>query len=368
MAKRRRHNRRVLITVAVILALLAAVIMIFFFRTYDSVQVLKKHGLNDAGSNRYESFAGGILRYNSDGVSLMNASGEDKWNQAVQMQQPVAAVNGGYAAVADVNGTAVCIFDKKGLTGEASCARPVERVSVSGDGVVTVIQENGETPVVSCYDKDGKLLLEHQAALTESGYPLAAAVSDDGEVMAVSYLQVTQQGADGRVIYYDIKTKNKDKVLYSKKFDDEAIGEIFFIGDTSVVIGEKQCRVYKGYRRPEEQKRIKVSGQIEKIFRDGRYFGWITRAESGKCKLSVYTGSGDKKLDKQIQGSFEKVSFSDKQILLWSGREGQIYTLRGVHRFDGQLQDEALHIKPLKGLNRYAVVTNDGISTVRLTR
>ncbi len=362
------RRRRIVITVAIIALLLAAVLIVMIFQTYDSVQVLRNHDLSDAGNNGYESFAGDILKYNCDGVSLMNANGEDKWNQAVQIQQPAAVVNGDYAVVADVTGTDVYIFDEKGLCGQASCSKPIEKASVSAGGIATVIQENGATPVVSCFNDAGELLLEHQASLNETGYPIATAVSDDGEVLAVSYMKISQQGVGGQVIYYDLKTKDKDKKLFTKETDQEAVGEIWFMGDTSVVIGETGCLVYKGIKKPELKKELSFEGEIEKVFHDDRYFGFVTREQSGSRKLTVCGRSGSVKLEKTMPGSFEKVSFTDNQIILYSGQTCSIYTLKGIHRFDGQLQDHALFMAPLKGLNRYAVVTNDGITTVHLTK
>lgn len=363
-----RQHKRVWITIAIIAVLFIAVLAVMLFQTYDSVQVLRSHTLPDAAGNGYESFAGEILKYNSDGVSLMNADGEEEWNQPVQMQRPAAAVNGDYAVVADVTGASVCIFDEKGLTGQADCAKPIEKAGISAGGTVTVIQENGATPVVSCFDKEGKLLLDQQTALAETGYPLSAAVSDDGAVMAVSYMQVSGKGVAGQVIYYDLKTKDRDKILFKKTFDNEAAGEVFFMDDISVVIAETQCLVYKGLKEPKEKKKISCHGQIEKFFQDERYFGLLINGESGGHRLKVYGRGGSEKLDEPVQGSYEKMEFIDKQIMLYSGRACSIYTLRGIHRFEGQLQDGALFMKPLRGLNRYAVVTNEGIDAVHLTK
>lgn len=363
-----RQHKHVGITIAIIAVLFIAVLAVMLFQTYDSVQVLDSHSLPDSAGNGYESFAGDILKYNTDGVSLMDANGEEEWNQPVQMQRPAAAVNGDYAVVADVTGTSAFIFDKKGMTGEADCAKPIEKADVSAQGTVTVIQENGATPVVACFDKEGKLLLENQTALTETGYPLSATVSDDGAVLAVSYMKVSGKGVGGQVIYYDLKTKDRDKVLFKKTFENEAAGEVFFMDDFSVVIAEKQCLVYKGLKEPKEKKKITLHGRIEKIFRDERYFGLLISGESGDHRLRVYGRNGSGKLDKPVKGSYEKMEFCDKQVMLYSGQACCIYTLRGIRRFEGQLEDSALFMTPIRGMNRYAVVTNDGIDTVRLTK
>ena len=363
-----RYGRRIVITVAVIALLLVAVFLMLILRTYDSVQVLETHELSDAGNNGYTPFAGKILKYNRDGIALMDTDGEDEWNQPVQMAQPSAAVSGKYAAVADLSGTDVCVVNEKGKAVQIRTSRPIERIAVGGDGTTAVIQENGSTPVISCFNNEGTLILKHQASLSESGYPICAAISDDGEVLAVSYLQAGSSGVSGKISYFDIRSKKKDNQLYTKNLEDEAAGEIFFMDDMSAVVGESQCTLYEGTGKPAVKKTISFEGEIEKVFHDGEYFGFVERLPSGDRRLSVYAKNGSQKLDETILGSYEKVVFADKQIILFSGQEGCIYTLRGFHRFQGQLKDNTLFVLPVGGLNRYAVITNEGLNTVSLTR
>ena len=298
---------------------------------------------------------------------LMGTDGEDKWNQATQFQQPAAVTSDTYAVVADIKGTDMYLFDEKGLVKQLTTTKPIEKVTVGHDGTVAVIQENGSTPVVSCYNKDGKILLKHQASLSESGYPISAAVSEDGDVLALSYLRAGSTGASGRISFFAIKTQEKDNTLFSEDLKSQIAGEVFFIDKTAVVVGEKECFLYQGFESP-KKKTIDIDGEIEKVFRDGRYFGFVLRMSSGEKSLRVYNRSGSEKLNKTVTGNYDKVLMLDKQVLLFSGQECCIYTLRGTHRFDGQMRDGVLFVMPVGGINRYAVITYDGIDTVYLTK
>ena len=126
---------------------------------------------------------------------------------------------------------------------------------------------------------------------------------------------------------------------------------MFFIDKTVVVVGEKECFLYQGFESP-KKKTIDIDGEIEKVFRDGRYFGFVLRMSNGEKSLRNY----------------DKVLMMNKQVLLFSGQECCIYTLRGIHRFDGQMRDGVLFVMPVGGINRYAVITYDGIDTVYLTK
>ena len=89
---------------------------------------------------------------------------------------------------------------------------------------------------------------------------------------------------------------------------------------------------------------------------------------NGEKSLRVYSRSGSEKLNKTVTGNYDKVLMMNKQVLLFSGQECCIYTLRGIHRFDGQMRDGVLFVMPVGGINRYAVITYDGIDTVYLTK
>ena len=363
----KRRKRRIIVTGVIILLLVAAVLLVVLLQTYDSVQVLKSRSLSDAGSNGYTAFAGHVLKYNRDGVSLMDTDGEDKWNQATQFKQPAAVTSDTYAVVADIKGTDMYLFDEKGLVKQLSTTKPIEKVTVGHDGTVVVIQENGSTPVVSCYSREGKMLLKHQASLSESGYPISAAVSEDGEVLALSYLRAGSTGASGRISLFAIKSQEKDNTLFTEDLKSQIAGEVFFIDKTVVVVGEKECFLYQGFESP-KKKTIDIDGEIEKVFRDGRYFGFVLRMSNGEKSLRVYSRSGSEKLNETVTGNYDKVLMMNKQVLLFSGQECCIYTLRGIHRFDGQMRDGVLYVMPVGGINRYAVITYDGIDTVYLTK
>ena len=364
--RRRKSHKRLII--GVIALLLAAVFVIMLLQTYDTVRVAQTNDLADAAGNGYIPFAGNILKYNRDGISLMNANGEDKWNQAAQMQTPASAVSGDYAAVADVGGTDVFIFDKNGIIGHAETSRPIEKVSMSTGGVAAVIQENGSSPVVSCFSSQGSLILEHQASLSESGYPISAALSDDGDVLMVSYLKPSGDGVGGRVVCYDVKTEKKDKELFSNKIKGEIAGEVFYLDNVPVIVAESTCTIFEGVTKPEKKKTIRFSGEIEKVFHDDRYMGFVTRSSSGGHRLQIYARNGSKKLDKTVAGNYDHIVFADNQVIMYSGQNGCMFTLRGIRRFEGQFQDRVYFVMPVRGINRYAVVTNDGISTVYLTK
>ena len=112
---------------------------------------------------------------------------------AYQIQNPVVDVNETSGAVADKGGNAILVFNEEGLRGEIETDLPIERISVSEQGIVSVILIDESSSQILCYDAAGNILVEHKTSVNGTGYPMDAALSPDGEILQVLYLY-TQDG------------------------------------------------------------------------------------------------------------------------------------------------------------------------------
>ena len=72
------------------------------------------------------------------------------------------------------------IFQKSGLKGEIETTLPIEKISVSNQGIVSAILKNESTPQIISYDAVGNILVEHQVNLNSTGYPISLDMSADG--------------------------------------------------------------------------------------------------------------------------------------------------------------------------------------------
>ena len=182
---------------------------IIYFRTYTSVRVSETYALSGAANSSYKTFAKGVLKYSRDGVAYVNEKGEEQWNQSCQLKTPIVKVMGDCAAIADEGGNDIFIFDKNGEKGEVHTTLPIEKIAVSGQGIVSAIVKNESAPEIVCYDTAGNLLVEHQASLGGTGYPLDVSMSEDGEVMQTVYMQVQGGKLITKVAYYNLERQEK---------------------------------------------------------------------------------------------------------------------------------------------------------------
>ena len=129
----RKHRRRIYIRTALICA--AGVLLFFLIRymvihhTYSSYEVIESEEQMDTIST-YSYVNGNVLRYSSDGASLLKKDMQEIWSYAFNMTQPVVDVCGDTILIYDKRGTLIHICDSKGAIGSFNANMPILSASV----------------------------------------------------------------------------------------------------------------------------------------------------------------------------------------------------------------------------------------------
>ena len=215
-------RRRTVIIVAVAAIAAAALFLLVNLQTYTKARVSDTYKIRGVSDSNYEEFAGGVLKYSRDGVSYLNRKGEEQWNQPCQIKNPFVDVNEVSAVVADKGGNDIMIFQREGLKGEIKTTLPIEKISVSEQGIVSVIVKNEFDPSIICYDAAGNVLVELQASFEGEGYPVDVAISGDAEVMQVVYLCMKDTVVSSKVSYYNIIIRNfgaHNRILHAQIYN-----------------------------------------------------------------------------------------------------------------------------------------------------
>ena len=152
----KRHRRSVLgqwtIRIVVAAMIVTGTYLVIENQTYTSVATADSHKKDTEDSNQYIAFSDGVIRYSRDGVVFLNKKNKEKWIQPCQIQNPIVDVNEDVFAIADVGGNTIMIFQKSGLKGEIETTLPIEKISVSNQGIVSAILKNESTPQIISYD------------------------------------------------------------------------------------------------------------------------------------------------------------------------------------------------------------------------
>ena len=130
LRKKKKKRRRVRFVVAAVVIAMAAAGFIGYkvyqnSHQYTQAVVIWEKELAASVSSGYEAYGENVLRYTRDGAVYVDKTGEEVWNQAFEMKDPFAVVNGDYAAIADRNGYSIYICDKNGCQGVATTLLPI---------------------------------------------------------------------------------------------------------------------------------------------------------------------------------------------------------------------------------------------------
>mgnify|MGYP000888232658 CR=1 FL=1 len=196
----KRRRRKELLTYIILIAMaICGTYLLLDSKTYGTVRKADSYAKDLSDRNNYVQFADGIVRYNHDGVVFLNKKNEEKWIQPTQLQTPVIVVKDDVFAVADSGGNSILVFTKNGLKGEIQTTLPIERIAVSNQGIVSAILKDETSPKIISYDAAGNILVEQQITIGNTGYPIALDLSDDGKVLAVSYLYTKGTQVQSRI-------------------------------------------------------------------------------------------------------------------------------------------------------------------------
>lgn len=345
--------------------------LVITLQTYTGIVVLSREREAESGRSGYIRFDKDILCYSRDGIALLDTEGKELWKEDVQIENPVMEANKETAIVVDKGGNSILVFGKKGLRGEIYTELPIERAAVSEKGITAVILKDGGTPRVQCYDAAGNVLIEYKVAAVNSGYPIDVAVSPDGTLLMVSYLTIKNNGMDTELVYYDFGSKKEDSNYKAggKQYKDTVMPSVFFVSDDkSIAVSDKGFVIYGG-SEPKEKKNISLKKEIKSICCDEEYLGFVLK-NSGKAgyELRLYDFEGKEVISKDFKEDYGNIKIEDGQILMYGQEKCSIYTETGVHRFEGEMGENIQDIFPLKGVNKYMVVNENGTQTVRLTK
>lgn len=374
-AKRHRKDavKRWSIAALLIIMIVSGSYLLVKNQSYTSVHKAASYEDETSDTNRYAQFADGIVRYSRDGIVYLNRKNEEQWIQPCQMKNPVIDVNEETFAVADSGGNSILVFTEEGLKGEMETTLPIEKMSVSSQGIVSTILKNEGSPMIVTYDATGNILVEHQATMNSTGYPLALDISKDGMTLAVSYLSTKDGAMKSRVAYYNFGEAGKDKTDHEvsmEEYGGSIVPEVYFMDDTtSVAVSDSSFIIYEGKDTPQKKKEVEINQEIKSVFHTDKYIGFVllNKNKSG-YEARLYNKSGKQVMNKAFTGEYSNVKMHKDEIIMYDGTKCCIITNNGIMRFKGDLQTNALEVIPARGINRYLVMSADELRVVYLVK
>lgn len=372
-SKKKIRKKRIAIGIASVVVVIAAFLVIQL-QTYSTARISTTYACDDSGNNSYLQFSNGVLKYSRDGIALLDRKGEERWNQPYQIKSPIVATYYDKAiVVADKGGNDMLVLDNEGLKGELHANLPIKKVSVSAQGIVCAVLGDEGSPKIVCYDAAGNILVELTTSLKGTGYPMDVSMSEDGKMLLVSYLCIENNKIVTKVVYYDFNGKKNNVQEYevtSDRYEDVAAAEVFFMNKKeSAVICDDRILFYRGEKTPKLTETVLLNKKIKSVFHDQKYVGLILKNE-GKAgyELCLFNTSGKKLLSQEFVGDYSNVKIDQGQVIMYDGKKCRVFAKNGLEKFDGEMSEPIYEMFPVVGVNKYVVMSPNGMNVIRFVK
>lgn len=366
------HVYRILLVAAALIALIALVVVQYKNHIYTSYEVINTTDVEVVNGTVNMPLGNHILTYSNDGAHCTDAKGNVLWNQTYQMQSLIIATNGNVVAIGDYNGREVYILDEEKKLGEISTNMPIRSIAVAQTGRVAVTVADTKITYVQIYDPSGKWQYEVKTTMNQSGYPVAAALSPNGELLGLSCIYVDSGAVKSRVAFYNfgqVGANRTDFYVNGYTYPDTVIPVIGFMSDgTAYAVGDDRLVFYGGTQIPEVTNIHLYEEEVQGVYSNENYVGLLFRDSStgAQHKLQVYRNSGEKVGDYLFDIDFEHLFFGQESFAAYSERECLIRTLGGVDKYQGEFSKSVKVMIPQGNSYRYLILTNDSIDTIQL--
>ena len=347
----------------VFVALLAGIFGIRYYvnhKVYTEYRVVASFDRLDTMNTKYTEFQGNVLKYGQDGISCVDAQNKLIWSQTYNMQNPMVDVCGKSAAVAEKNGTEALIFGENGYAGSVQTTLPIRKISVSSQGVLAALLDDGDITRLYLYNKSGEQLVEAKFELQDTGYPLSMSLSTDASKLAVSFLQVQDGSVNSCLAFYNFGSVGEnasDHLVASKVIKGEIAPSVHYMDSSRCyAVGTGGIVLYEGTQIPEEVQTIPVEQQISSVFYSDEFLGIVLEGGEKAHRLQVYDRRGRLQFGLDFDQDYTTLKFSGENILIYNDFDCMMVNHAGKIFYEGTFDESISNIYTLSGRTRYIVM------------
>lgn len=376
---RRIKNYRKAALILTVLLVGVSLFLAVWNRTFNSYEELKWTQNTEGNGTRYAVFRDGYLKYSKDGVSYQDQKENVKWTEAYTMSKPVSAVRGSYAAVADLEGNAVYLYDESGKVGSYSMPYPVQKIMVAEQGVFCVVLDGDGINYIRLYHKNGEVLAEIKTQIEINGYPIAVALSSDGSKLVASYYRVDGIDSQNVLSFYNFGEGGKGQsgpLIGTVQYDNMLIPKITFMDDDLVcAVGDEKMLVYQMSGKPKQLREVEYPADLKNVFSGEDYIGFtcentLDMVEAGEAEpyeIYLYDKNGKLKRHFGTEQIYETVQLQGEVLIGYTGSTCSMIRIGGTEMFYQNMGKSIVDILPTNKRNEYLFVFSEGSARMKLT-
>ncbi len=349
-------NKKIFFLVIILASSLAALISMEYGQTVADGKFASSQNRSlrdfeyDAGSKAdFAVFNEGIFFCTKDGMQYVNSGGETLWNDTYNMTIPYMIQDGGIVAVSEHMGRVLIVYDNEGKLYSAQTDNPIVSFSVNNKGFSSVITSSENEYQLEVYNSKGDKAFFGKFQMLQ-GIPISSDISQDGNILAVGFLNINEISVSSRISFYDISPKytaegeTNDSVFASFSEEDASCGIINFLSDNlAAVVSDKSLKIVNvnplENEKYFEKSKIEFKNQIKQIAFDENFNIYIYFGDklmnSGNDALEsgtvvCYDKDGVKKFDIQTNKKVSGIYPGKESVLIGTDMRFRNYTQSGV--------------------------------------
>lgn len=338
---------------------------------YKSLEVSAEQTVDNPVSSSYVRFGTGVLRYSADSATYIDGDQKSRWEITYSMAAPKVDVSGDCVVLYDSEGSTFVVCGTGGEKNRVTTDLPVSSAVVSERGTVAAVMSDGSSTRIEYYSSTGEEISTIRTSMSDPGYPMSVAVSDDGMLLAVSYLAYTDSTLKSEVCVYSFDSVGQakvDNIVGKFDFEGTLIPELRYLGgDSLVVFRDDGFTVIEGGSVPAIVSEVKTDSTIESLFYNDRYVGYVLENDSDTEPfiLNVFDLDGREMTRVAFSFTFETVEFSGTQISLYNRDKLCVYGIDGEKKFEGSCGETPNQFLST-GTRQYVISDEKGIKWLRL--
>lgn len=368
-------SRRTIVTIIIAVCIVALIILGALYqgrRVYESYDVKDSFETDGAQKQNFVPFAGGLLAYSRDGAQYYDSNGLTIWNESYNMPTPVVMQCKERLLIYDRQGSTVVVMSPEKELSVISTNHTIVRADIASDGTVAVLTQENDTGYINLYSDDGKSIAGGQVHLSQTGYPMSIALSDDGRRLIASFEYASGGSLAARINIYDFSSageKHKNNIIATFEYENTICPQTGFFSDGSAIaFTDGGVRIFSSGTDVKETGKIDVKTETESVLTGDKYFGLIHRNADNRQILTVYSEDGKKAYTRKLRSSYSGGSFIGSDMIMeQSGKRIEIYDVSGRKRFDYSFPDEVIAFVPTDDEREFFLVQKNTSQIIRLS-
>ncbi len=276
----RSKKRRIPLLLSFIAIMACLILFVMEFKGCQSMQTNTEMTFMPTGKSiKYDAsgeivfrlFSKGFIGCSRDGVTAYSFSGEELWNSTQTFNEPYMITDGDYTAVTEKDGRTIFVYDSKGFIYNVVIEKPVQNMALNKMGYLGVRYKKDESLYKTIVYRDAEHIIMESESADKGVYPLGLDISDNGQTVAMTYLDTSGIELLSRLVLYSTINLDNNILNFGTQKTNELFSTVQYCNDNSIIVVSDK-NIYILTESGEEKFVIENSNEISNVSFSYDYF------------------------------------------------------------------------------------------------